>query len=64
MIEYFQISPVAVEGYAPANGVYVNRLGAWLGEVQDTFVEPYVNEDGDYIPASANWRALIVKDFN
>ena len=64
MIEYFQIEPVAVEGYTDANGVYVNQLGAWLGEVQDTFVEPYADEDGDYLPAPTNWRELIVKDFN
>jgi hypothetical protein len=62
MISYYLIRPVEVKGYVDANGVYENRLGAFLGEVSDTFVEPYSDEDGDYILAPANWRELIIRE--
>jgi hypothetical protein len=29
----YQIKPIAIEGFADANGVVENREGAWLGEV-------------------------------
>jgi hypothetical protein len=60
----YQIKPVAVEGFADADGVCENRDGAWLGQVEGEedrqVVQPYADE-GDYIPAPANWRKLIVK---
>jgi hypothetical protein len=59
----YQIKPVAVEGFADADGVYENHEGAWLGEVDGDKVMPYSDED-DYVPAPANWRDLIVKPLN
>ena len=64
----YKITPVAVDGAGDADGVYENEYGAWLGLVdwQETesattqIVLPYSDEDGDYIPAPANWRDLIV----
>ena len=61
-IRDYQIKPVAVEGYADADGVYVNSEGAWLGECVDMIVMPYINDGGAYIPAPANWRDLIVQE--
>ncbi len=58
----FQIKPVAVEGFADADGVYENQQGAWLGEYDGETVHIYSDEDGDYVPAPANWRELIVKE--
>jgi len=60
----YQIKPVAVDGFADADGVYENREGAWLGEIDDGKVQPYADEDGDFVPAPANWRELIVKALN
>lgn len=57
----YQIKPVQVDGFADADGVYENRDGAWLGEIDDGKVMPYADEDMDFIPAPANWRELIVK---
>ena len=57
----YQIKPVAVEGFADADGIYVNQHGAWLGECDGEKVMPYADEDSEYIPAPANWRDLIVK---
>jgi hypothetical protein len=57
----YVITPVEVEGFANANGVYENSAGAWLGEVDGDAVQPYADEDGDYIPAPSNWRDLVVK---
>lgn len=57
----YQISPVAVEGFADADGVYENQAGAWLGECDGENVMPYSDEDGDFVPAPENWRELIVK---
>ena len=67
----YQIKPIAVEGFADADGVHVNQSGAWLGEVDwrtdgDTYKDAqyiaiYSDEDGDFVPAPDNWRELIVK---
>lgn len=57
----YRISPVQVKGFADADGVYENQQGAWLGDVQGDSVQPYSDEDGDYIPAPSNWRELIVE---
>ncbi len=57
----YRISPVAVEGYADADGVYANEYGAWLGQVMYGNVEPYVDEDLDFVPAPDNWRDLIIE---
>lgn len=67
----YQIKPVAVDGFADADGVYVNQAGAWLGEVDwrtqgydgndVQYVATYSDEDGDFVPAPANWKELIVK---
>lgn len=61
----FQIRPVSVDGFADADGVYVNREGAWLGKIsnaerRDRRVKPYADE-GDYIPAPVDWRERVVK---
>lgn len=56
----FQITPVAVEGFPNADGVYENQQGAWLGECDGETVMPY-SDEGDFVPAPANWRELIVK---
>ena len=66
----YQIKPIVVEGFADADGVYENREGAWLGQVDwqqaegqedRQVVMPYADEDLDYVPAPANWRDLIVR---
>ena len=57
----YQIRPVVVKGFDAADGIYENREGAWLGEVDGDSVQPYADEDGDFIPAPENWRELIVK---
>jgi hypothetical protein len=57
----YQIKPVAVEGFADADGVYENQAGAWLGECDGEKVMPYADEDLEYVPAPANWRDLIIK---
>lgn len=59
----YLIKPVAVDGFADADGVFENRDGAWLGEVIDDSVQPY-SDDGDFVPAPINWRDLIVKALN
>jgi hypothetical protein len=58
----YQIKPVAIEGFADADGVVENAHGAWLGECDGEQVMPFADEDGDYIPAPANWRELIVRE--
>lgn len=62
----YQIQPVEVEGFSNADGVYQNSAGAWLDETDwqgdKHVVLPYADEDGNYIPAPANWRDLIVKE--
>ena len=57
----YQIKPVAIDGFADADGVYENRDGAWLGECDGGAVMPYADEDLDFVPAPANWRELIIK---
>jgi hypothetical protein len=57
----YRITPVVIDGYADADGVYENDQGAWLGEIDDGKVMLYSDEDGEFIPAPANWRELIVK---
>lgn len=57
----YQIKPVQVEGFVDADGVYENQHGAWLGEIDGDSVQPYADEDGDFVPAPENWRELIVK---
>lgn len=57
----YQITPVAVDGFADADGVYENREGAWLGECDGEQVMPYADEGGDFVSAPDNWRDLIVK---
>lgn len=57
----YQITPVAVDGFVDADGVYENNQGAWLGEIDDGKVMPYSDEDGDFVPAPTNWRELIIK---
>jgi len=56
----YRIKPIAVEGFADADGVYENSQGAWLGEVNDGKVDPYADEDMDFVPAPANWRDLVI----
>lgn len=58
----YRIRPVEVEGHARADGVMENAAGAWLGEVLDDQVEPYLDEDGDYIPAPTNWRGRVIEE--
>ena len=67
----YQIKPVVVEGFADADGIYANHEGAWLGQLDWQQVEgqedrqvvmPYSDEDGGYVPAPADWRALIVRE--
>lgn len=59
-MDYRLTTPIAIDGYADATGVYENRFGAWLGEVDGNQVLPYADEDGDYIPAPTNWQANAV----
>lgn len=58
----YRISPVAVEGFANADGVYENAHGAWLGEVNGGKVEPYADEDMEFVPAPSNWRNLVIEE--
>ncbi len=58
----FQIKPVAVDGYADADGVYENNAGARLGQVVGDRVDPCADEDMDFVAAPDNWRGLIVKE--
>jgi|GEM_PF-4102271 len=50
-----------------ADGVVENSSGAWLGEVTQVtpdgpaVVMPLADEDGEYIPAPANWRDLVIE---
>jgi hypothetical protein len=57
----YRIQPVAVDGFADADGVYENERGAWLGEYDGDTVRPYSDEGGDYVPAPENWRELIIE---
>lgn len=61
----YRITPIAVNGFADADGVYENLFGAWLGEVDwqndKQIVMPYADEDRDYIPAPENWREFIIE---
>jgi hypothetical protein len=57
----YRITPIAVDGFADADGVYENRHGEWLGEVEDGKVLPYADEGGDFVPAPSNWRDLVVE---
>jgi len=61
MIEQFEVTPISVDGFADANGVYVNRLGAWLGESNGYTVDVYIDENGDYIPAPEDWQSQIIR---
>lgn len=60
----YQIKLIEVEGTAGADGVYVNRDGAWLGEVDGDMVRPYfsMEDEGEMVPAPENWRELIIKE--
>ena len=58
----YRITPIAVEGFADANGVCENRHGAWLGEFDSETVHIYADEDGDYIPAPSNWHDLVIEE--
>ena len=58
----YQIKPVTIEGFVDADGVYENQQGAWLGEINGEIVQPYADEDGDFIPAPENWRELVIKE--
>jgi hypothetical protein len=58
----YRITPVAVAGFADADGIYTNIAGAWLGELDGGSVHPYVDEDGDFVPAPANWRDLVIEE--
>lgn len=58
----YRIRPVVIEGYADADGVYENRQGAWLGEVEGDEVRPYADDEGDYIPAPEGWRERIIEE--
>jgi hypothetical protein len=62
----YKIRPVAVEGFADADGVVENWRGAWLGSVEletpdgPEVVLPYADDDGDFVPAPENWRDLVI----
>lgn len=60
MSEY-QIQPIDVTGFAPADGVIVNDAGEWLGEVVDNEVHHYADEGGDYVPAPEGWRDVVTE---
>jgi hypothetical protein len=57
----YHITLIAVDGFADADGVYENREGAWLGQIDDGAVQPYTDEDGDFVPAPDNWREMVIK---
>lgn len=61
----YRIQKVDVDGFPGADGVTVNREGAWLGETdwQDDkkVVMPYADEDGDFVPAPENWRDMVIE---
>ena len=63
-MDYKLIKPIEVEGYADADGIYENQDGAWLGDYGGSkwcmWCMPYIDEDGDYIPAPENWKELVV----
>lgn len=59
----YKITPIEVEGFSDADGVYVNEEGAWLGEVTGEHVQPY-SDGGSYVPAPSNWQELIVEKLN
>lgn len=59
---HYEIKPVTVDGFdAPANGVWKNKDGAWLGEVAGDQVMPYTC-DGEPIAAPDNWRGLVLRN--
>ncbi len=50
---------IAVDELHLADGIYTNRIGAWLGKVEDkpdeTIVVPYSDKEGCYIMAPNDW---------
>lgn len=66
---YHKIETVETGDGRVADGVYVNEQGAWLGEWDvisyptgpEQTVLPHMDADGEYIPAPANWRDLIIE---
>ena len=68
-MEEYHIQPVTTEERT-YDGVYVDSLGAWLGNVVNAHytsgqrvavVEPAMNTTGGRIPAPAHWRDLVIK---
>jgi hypothetical protein len=70
----YRISPVDVPGEAPADGVWVNWRGEWLGDVVDwsgkmdvpasercVRVLPRATEDADWMPAPEGWRDRVME---
>ena len=61
----YRIHPIAINGFADADGVTENTHGAWLGVMDwqndKQVVLPYADEDGDYIEAPSNWRDLVIE---
>jgi hypothetical protein len=68
-MEEYRIQPVTTEERT-YDGVYVDSLGAWLGNVVSAhyrsgqkvaIVEPAMNTVGGRVPAPAHWRDLVIK---
>lgn len=62
---------VAVDELRSADGIYTNRIGAWLGKVEqqqdETIVVPYSDHEGCYIMAPSDWfeyaEAIVPANF-
>lgn len=73
----YRVQPIAVDGYADADGVYVSLRGdAWRcvvnpidedrhGDHRENAsgygVLPYSDEEGDYVPAPDGWESRVLE---
>lgn len=71
----YRIEPIDVPGEEPADGVWTNWRGAWLGDVEDwtgkmdvpaskrkLCVVPRATDDLDWMPAPKGWRDRVIED--
>jgi len=59
-VAFYRLSKILViDELRSADGIYTNRIGAWLGQIEDkpdeTIVVPYTDSGGGYIMAPNDW---------
>ncbi len=57
---YYKLAKiVVVDELRSADGIYTNRIGAWLGKLEqqqdEIIVVPYSDSEGCYIMAPSDW---------